>query len=87
MKKIKFDVAEEHLPGIEPIKNFIPKWWRDAERYVGGKPILSPSNNAMKLCMPFFDSFTQGYAIPLICDAIYSVFDGILMASITRKGI
>ncbi len=68
MKKIKFDISEEQLPGIEPIRNTIPQWYKDSERYVGGKPILSPSNNAMKLCVPFLDAFTQGYSIPLICD-------------------
>jgi hypothetical protein len=71
------ETYEPHFPGIEPMRMSIPQWYKDAEQYIGGKPQISPeSNNALKVCVPFLDSLTTGYAIPLFCDIVVEKVDG-----------
>lgn len=46
----------------QPIKNFLPKWWRDAESSVStGEP-------GLKKCVPFMDAMLSGYTLTLPYD-------------------
>ena len=66
-----FESYDSAWPEMKPIKSVIPQWYKDAERFTGGKPVLVPfDNTALKLCTPFLDSLTSGYFIPLFQDVL-----------------
>lgn len=70
-KNIKSFVPDvEFIDGLKPAKQFIPDWYRESERFVGGdlKIINGAANHGLKLCMPFLDSMTSGYIFTLWTD-------------------
>jgi hypothetical protein len=74
-KKIKFmagsKLAEIKLPPPEPARSKIPEWYRQADRFIGGKMIVRETggiNKDLKLCVPFLDSLVSGYVLELPCD-------------------
>jgi hypothetical protein len=77
-KKIEFASKYEYLTLPQPAKKYIPEWYRKAERFVGGKPIIQPETElgtqTIKLCVPFLDSLTSGYVVELWQDV--TIADG-----------
>lgn len=80
MKKIKFASKEEHLVYPQPARKYIPEWYKKAERFVGGKPIIATGSDlgqsTVKACVPFLDSLTTGYIVELWQDVQVSIRDG-----------
>lgn len=77
-KKISFIPANPTVPswGIPPspsIRN-IPEWYRKMSKYMFGEKSLkvygSSTNLTAKSCLPFFDSLTLGYIVPLSVDVL-----------------
>jgi hypothetical protein len=66
MKKIKFQTlaAMYAIPNPAPASRFIPKWFREMKRVNDGE-------ETVKACMPFLDSLTSGYIIPLSSDVYF----------------
>jgi hypothetical protein len=71
-KKIKFATEQEDLTSPQPSKKYIPSWYKQADKYIGGKPILNNTSpeggNTIKLCIPFLDSLINGYTVELAQD-------------------
>lgn len=69
--KIKFAVPsgrKEICP--VPSKTKVPDWYRQSERFVGGKLKITDGfgNHGVKLCVPFLDGITSGYSATLWTD-------------------
>jgi hypothetical protein len=66
-KKITFGyhTSVEFIDMPKPASKHIPSWYAKLERYIGGKPEVTPlgTNKGAKLCMPFMESFTTGYIV------------------------
>ena len=75
--KYEYEYIQDSI--LSSAKNHIPKWYKDAERYVGGKPKFRPSKNTtIKACIPFLDSLTTGYMVTLPMDVLVEkTFEGI----------
>ena len=69
---------QELSPMIQPIKNFVPDWYKKSARYVKRDEIsgkvykISPNeidslpvSPGLKYCVPFLESLLVGYALPL----------------------
>jgi hypothetical protein len=70
MKKIVFkpenNGAKEFFESPKPSSKYIPRWYRESEKYQNGKfdPSLEPPQlYGMKYCAPFLDGLTAGYMI------------------------
>jgi hypothetical protein len=77
-KIIRFNVPDtEFIDGLQPAKSFIPDWYRESERFAGGKMkiVNGSANHAVKLCMPFLDSLTSGYIFTLWTDVVVEQTD------------
>jgi hypothetical protein len=48
----------------------VPDWYKDAEKWFGGKIDISASNPTFKLCAPFLESMISGYTMILPTDII-----------------
>jgi hypothetical protein len=77
MKTIEFlpadEVVEALLDKPKPAMNYIPQYWKEAERFAGGKLSLKEGYNAaLKSCSPFLDTFLTGYIIELWQDVMVS---------------
>jgi hypothetical protein len=79
MKKIKtklieFGTTEKYITFPKPARNYIPKWYKDAEQFIGGKPIvdgqLPIGKKTIKTCVPFLDALTTGYIVELWQDVL-----------------
>jgi hypothetical protein len=74
---IYFEPDGPEFPGISPIKNHIPKWYKDLKKFNGEKPKFMPFKTAgVKECAPFLDSLTTGYTIELPSDVLVEKQDG-----------
>jgi hypothetical protein len=63
-KILQYNPKKDFLPHLEPIRKAVPQWYKDSERFRGGKPSLYPkANPSLKLCVPFLDALTSGYMI------------------------
>jgi hypothetical protein len=68
---------QELTPSIQPMKNFIPDWYKKSARYtkiVEGEKAVKVSINeldtlpftpGLKYCVPFLESMLIGYSLPL----------------------
>lgn len=72
---IKFWIEDDFDHTIVPMPNpahqDIPKWYKDLERYDGGKLLVRPdgsSNVRLKACASYLDPFLMGYMVKLHCD-------------------
>ena len=69
VKKLEFGSAHEYLDIPRPARNFIPEWYKKAEKFIGKKPTLNQNSTmgqiTVKACTPFLDSLTTGYMIEL----------------------
>ena len=83
MKKqaIKFATKEEYLTYPQTAKKYIPKWYKDAQKFVGGKPHINLNGDVgkptIKSCIPFLDALTFGYIVELWQDIEVSYVDGV----------
>ena len=59
--------AEIFLPYPKPAIKYLPKWYKDMPPYLATLD-NSDVTGTGKLCMPFLDSFTNGYIQELPCD-------------------
>jgi hypothetical protein len=79
-KIIKFSTKEEHMVHPQPASRYVPEWYRKAERFVGGKKILSSETalgmSTVKTCMPFLDALTSGYVVELWQDLQVTIEHG-----------
>jgi len=75
-KILKYDTYSDYdKTFLEPSKKFIPKWYRDNNKYTVDKKTFNDKN--FKDCVPFLDSFTHGYMITLQGDVFVSqTFEG-----------
>lgn len=70
-KVIYFEPDGPEFPGISPIKNHIPKWYKDLKKFNGEKPQFVPYKTVgVKECAPFLDALTTGYTIQLPADVL-----------------
>ena len=70
-KTLKYEYDNIQASILSPSRTHVPKWYKDAERYIGGKPQILPSKNTtVKACVPFLDSLTFGYIITLSMDVL-----------------
>lgn len=68
-KKIKFnpvnELAEQSVPPPAPAEEYIPEWFQKMAPFFTKRPEFNVDtgrpNTTVKMCMPFFDSFTMGY--------------------------
>lgn len=76
-RKIKYAVSDDSFPRIAPIKQIVPQWYKDSPMYTEGKSLrfLPVTNKTMKACVPFLDSLTTGYYIPLQSDILVEYID------------
>lgn len=68
MRIIKSEPTQPHFPDLTPIKSHIPKWYKETRPFKDD--IENYGNATYKMCMPFMDAFTTGYAIPLPADIV-----------------
>lgn len=66
-QKLLFGMREDWTPKLAPAKNFIPEWYKDIPAFNRDVKSLPASLN-LKACMPFLDSLTIGYILPLPFD-------------------
>lgn len=83
MKKIEFNKGFDHAgvtdynPSVAT--KAIPKWYREMQKYIGGKLSLNGSGAAaltIKACPPFLDAMMSGYIIYTEFDMFVSWNDG-----------
>lgn len=79
---LEFQMVESHMPPLEPAKKSIPDWYRDSTRFItdsSGNYVNPEYKNgimrSLKLCVPFLDSLTAGYYIPLVKDILVEQTD------------
>lgn len=66
--KIEFNpvskLSELTVPCPKPAKEYIPEWYKNIKAFHTEKPEfndLGRSNRTVKMCVPFYDSFSSGY--------------------------
>lgn len=77
-KLLKHAVVDQRYPKMGPIKAKIPQWYKDipAHQFGDKTPRFLPTRNlTLKHCVPFLDSLTTGYEIPLMVDVLVTQFD------------
>jgi hypothetical protein len=72
-KIIKFSTPSENADIIDlpsSAKKFVPDWYRQSERFQGGKLKIvdGAGNHALKSCVPFLDGLISGYMATLWTD-------------------
>lgn len=79
-RKISFATADSKVDIPRPAKQYIPEWYKQSERFVGGKARIvegRKTNKALKACFPFLDSLTGGYIVELPVDVqVTQTIDG-----------
>lgn len=76
-KILYFEPDTPAYSGISPIKNYIPKWYKDLKKFNGEKPQFVPyKTTGVKECAPFLDALTTGYTIELPSDVLVENKDG-----------
>jgi hypothetical protein len=74
---IKFEASQNYFPDMGKIKSIVPEWYKNIEKFVGGKLKVYPSVNlTVKHCMPFLDTLTSGYYVPLPADVLVETING-----------
>lgn len=68
-KILKHSVVEDRYPMLQPMKSFIPKWYKNAKKFETEK---ISDKVTIKGCIPFLDSMITGYAISLSVDVLVS---------------
>ena len=80
MSYIKFLAVDEKafndFPHPKMSSSFVPNWYKDMPSLIGNKEYIGSNGNpngTVKKCVPFRDSMTAGYMIPLPFDVYISV--------------
>jgi len=71
MKKniLKHSAMQLCFPEIEPIRNIVPDFYKNAEPIANYKKIKElPIQATFKHCSTYLDTFTTGYYLPLVAD-------------------
>jgi hypothetical protein len=64
LRVFEYETKKPYIPPLVPMRTALPQWYKDGERFLGGKPSLYPkSNSSLKLCVPFLDALTSGYMV------------------------
>jgi len=73
MKKniLKYESEFDHFPNLEPIKKFVPKWYKEIDAQIIDRQDFNV--NTIKGCMPFLDALTIGYTLTLAGDLVISL--------------
>ena len=61
-----------YTPELTPVKDHMPKWYKESSAYRDGKKSFWPKSLTYKSCVPVLDSMISGYVIPLPADVIFS---------------
>jgi hypothetical protein len=70
-RKLWYEMFDPADPVPTSAKTHVPQWYKDSERFIGGKPVLHPeANSGLKLCAPFLDALTTGYCLNLPYDLL-----------------
>jgi hypothetical protein len=75
MKKIKSEASQPYFPELTSMKSHLPKWYKEVKPFKDD--VETFSNKTMKLCMPFLDSLTAGYAMVLAGDVVVDLSGGL----------
>lgn len=72
-KIIKFHAQDEYSYNVKekpvPALQYLPKWFKEASIYIGGKQDPDPGpNSTFKKCAPLMDGLSFGYIMPLWSD-------------------
>lgn len=62
----------------QPASRFIPEWYKTMPNFVYGKKVpdgTGHTSGTVKTCIPFLDTLTSGYIIPLPCDVFVALDD------------
>lgn len=74
MKNIEFYISNEEIynsiPHPKPASKFIPSWYKKLDANLGDPNTVG----SIKKCMPFLDSLTSGYIIPLWHDIHFKTY-------------
>lgn len=71
--KLKYYFPDFNYPEKPtPAKLKVPDWWKESERFFGGKLELKngEGNHGVKLCMPYLEALTIGYTANLWVDVL-----------------
>ncbi len=74
VQTIKFDKDRPEFYDLKPMKSSIPDWYKDAPVYTEGESVWN--RKGLKQCVPFLDSLTTGYLIPLPMDVYVDKYYG-----------
>jgi len=76
---VKFICSTDTVPAYRPAPSsaFLPEWYKKMANNLGYKEYgdAGPFQSSVKQCMPFIDSLTAGYIIPLWCDISTSIIE------------
>lgn len=79
MSYIKFIAVDKQVfddfPHPKMSSSFIPNWYKEMPSLIGNSPYIGANGNpnaTVKKCIPFRDSMTSGYMIPLPADVYVS---------------
>jgi hypothetical protein len=70
MPILKYFPSYDFIENFFPIKKYIPSWFKDTPLSYGDKITFTDKKSTFKVCTPFLDAFTTGYAISLPGDII-----------------
>ena len=65
-KIIKFGKIKSEFYDLKPMKSSIPQWYKDAPTYIENQNMWN--KYGLKQCVPFLDTLTTGYLVPLPVD-------------------
>ena len=68
INQLKFEKSCPEYYDLQPMRSSIPMWYKDAPNYNEGQGFWN--RNGLKQCIPFLDSLTTGYMIPLPVDVL-----------------
>lgn len=75
-KKIEYAMHSPVYNKIGLMKDFLPDWFKKAEKFIGGKLDIEPSTLTVKNCIPFLDAYLTGYCIVTPVDLLVTEEDG-----------
>lgn len=67
-KKLEYEVYHPVFDHIGYMKDVLPDWFKNIQKFSGGKLSVSPPTTTVKSCAPFMDTFLTGYYMPAPID-------------------
>jgi hypothetical protein len=74
---LKYASINKYFLNVTPVKTKIPQWYKDMPVFRHGDKtpqFLPMSNLTVKHCVPFLDSLTTGYCVPLSVDVLVTQY-------------